>query len=74
MTPKEPARSPLSVGIAWSTRLTALGLEFCLPALGGYYLDRRWGTEPLLTLLGTVLGFAAGMIHLLRMTRAGSGE
>ena len=72
MTPKEPDRSPLSAGIAWSSRLTALGLEFALPPLAGYYLDDRWGTEPLLTLLGTGLGFAAGLFHLLRMTWAGT--
>jgi ATP synthase protein I len=57
----------MSAGIMWATRATALGLEFALPALGGYYLDRFWRTEPLLTILGTVLGFAAGMVHLLRI-------
>jgi F0F1-type ATP synthase assembly protein I len=56
----------------WATRATALGLEFALPTLGGYYLDRAWRTEPLCTLLGTVLGFVAGMVHLLRIAREGS--
>ncbi len=75
MTPQsDPSRSPLSAGIAWASRLTALGFEFVLPALGGYYLDRRWGTEPAATLVGTVLGFGVGMFHLLQMTRARPGS
>lgn len=63
----------MSLGFAWAYRATALGLEFALPALGGHYLDQWWGTEPLVTILGTVLGFTAGMVHLLRIARSGPG-
>jgi ATP synthase protein I len=57
----------------WASRATTLGLEFTLPALGGAYLDRRWGTEPLATVVGAILGFAVGMMHILRLTREGTG-
>lgn len=66
--PRNP--DPLSTGIAWAYRLTSVGLEFCLPALAGLILDRRWGSKPWATLAGAVLGFGLGMYHLLRMTAA----
>lgn len=51
-----------------------VGLEFALPALLGSVLDRRWGTLPLATVVGAVLGFAVGMMHILRIAREGSGS
>jgi F0F1-type ATP synthase assembly protein I len=60
------------MGLSWATRVTALGLEFVLPTLGGYYLDKQWGTQPLVTVLGSAAGFAAGMVHLLRIAKEGS--
>ena len=60
---------PLALGLEMAHRGITLGLAFALPALGGFFLDRRWGTRPALTLLGATLGFAAGMYHLLRISR-----
>jgi len=68
---QEPA-SPLSVGIAWAYRVTSLGLEFALPACAGYWIDQRFGSLPWGVMIGSVLGFAAGMTHLLRIARHGS--
>jgi ATP synthase protein I len=65
-------RTPLALGILWASRITSLGLEFSLPVVGGYYLDRWQGTSPLATLAGLVLGFAVGMVHLLQIARGGS--
>jgi hypothetical protein len=62
-------RSPLSVGVSWASRITSLGLEFSLPAVGGYYLDRHFGTAPVATLLGATLGFAIGIMHLVQIAR-----
>lgn len=56
----------------WASRVTSLGLEFSLPAVGGYYLDRWLQTSPAATLTGLVLGFAVGMVHVLRIAREGS--
>ncbi|MFO0957155.1 MAG: AtpZ/AtpI family protein [Isosphaeraceae bacterium] len=63
-------RDPLSAGFSWAYRLMSVGLEFCLPALLGVFLDRRWGSTPWATLVGAAFGFGLGMYHLLRMTQA----
>lgn len=68
--PDEP-RSNLSVGIGWASRVTTVGLEFVVPALLGVLLDRQLGTSPLALLTGAVLGFAIGMVHILRIAREG---
>jgi ATP synthase protein I len=65
-------RTPLSQGILWASRITSLGLEFSLPVVGGYYFDRWWNTSPAATLVGLVLGFATGMVHVLRIAREGT--
>ncbi|WP_435016043.1 hypothetical protein TA3x_003602 [Tundrisphaera sp. TA3] len=62
-------RSPLSVGIDWASRITTLGLEFSLPPVAGHVADRQLGTGPALLLLGMVLGFGVGMIHLVKIAR-----
>ena len=64
--------SPLALGMAWASRIMALGFEFALPALLGDYLDRRWSTRPVGLLVGMTLGFAVGMVHLLKIARDGS--
>ena len=51
----------------WAYRVSALGLEFSLPALAGYVVDRRWDTAPTATLLGAGLGFAMGLYHLIQI-------
>ncbi len=67
-------RSPLALGIEWASRIMALGFEFALPALAGNYLDKRLGSGPVGLLAGMVLGFAGGMIHLLRIARDASKD
>jgi ATP synthase protein I len=67
------SRSPLAEGLMWASRVTTLGLEFSLPVVGGHYLDRWQQTSPAATLTGLVLGFAVGMVHLLRIARGGTG-
>ena len=46
-----------------------LGAMVVLGALVGYYLDRRWGTSPWLTLAGTLLGTAAGFYEVVSVLR-----
>lgn len=67
---RSSSRSPLSIGMDWAARITTLGLEFAVPALGGVFLDRRWGTMPLATLIGSALGFTIGMMQLLKIAKA----
>ena len=63
---------------AWKAlgELSAVGLTLVVATMlglaGGYYLDRWLGTSPWLTLIGLVLGIAAGFVNLVRsVQRAG---
>ena len=71
MEPSE-SRSPVAIGVTWASRVTTLGLEFALPAWGGYWLDGKLRTAPWCVLLGAVLGFTVGLLHLLRIAKDGS--
>jgi F0F1-type ATP synthase assembly protein I len=64
-------RSPLAVAVQWASRITTVGLEFALPPLAGVYLDRYWSLRPLATVLGVLIGFAVGMVHILGIAREG---
>jgi len=66
---KSEDRSPTASAIEWSARLMTIGLEMALPAGGGYWLDLRIGTSPVFVIVGAVLGFGAGMSHLLQIAR-----
>jgi ATP synthase protein I len=65
-------RSPLSIGIGWASRITVLGFEFSLPPIAGYFVDRWLGSNPVGTLVGMVVGFLVGMMHILRIARDSS--
>lgn len=71
MDPSGPI-SPLSAGIGWAYRITSVSLEFVLPTVGGYYLDRSLGTSPTFTLAGAVLGLLVGFVHLIQLARQAS--
>jgi len=62
-------RSPLAVAMEWSARLMSIGLEIALPIAAGYWLDRRWHLSPVFVLLGSMLGFALGMLSLFQLAR-----
>jgi F0F1-type ATP synthase assembly protein I len=51
-------------------RYVGFGAELLVPlivgVIGGRWLDRRFGTEPWLLLVLTVLGAVAGMVNLIR--------
>ncbi len=59
-------------GSKWSTqlRLSTVGLTLAIAvgigAVGGLYLDEYLGTGPWLTILGVLLGSAAGFRQLFR--------
>jgi F0F1-type ATP synthase assembly protein I len=42
-----------------------------LPTLAGVYIDRQLGSSPAGVLVGAVVGFATGMVHLLQIARGG---
>lgn len=54
-------------------QLSTIGLAFVFALVlgfgGGYWLDLRLGTKPVLSLLGFVLGLAAGVLNVVRTMR-----
>jgi ATP synthase protein I len=52
-------------------QLSTVGLSFVLAIVmgfgGGYLLDQWLGTNPWFTLLGFVVGFAAGIVNVYRV-------
>jgi F0F1-type ATP synthase assembly protein I len=62
----------MSVGIAWASRISTLGLLFSLPALLGHYLDGKLGTAPAGLVIGMILGIGTGIMQLLKIAREAS--
>jgi len=57
------------MGVRLASSITTIGLEFSLPVVIGLVIDRHWHTTPGATLIGAVVGFLAGMIHILAVAR-----
>jgi len=53
--------------MTWASRVTSIAMEMALPPLLGSWLDRRWGTGYTLLIVGGVLGFILGIMHLVRL-------
>ena len=51
--------------MGYSFALAQVGIEMVLPTLVGYWIDSWLETTPWITIIAAVLGFAAGMIHLI---------
>ena len=72
---QQPTRGrSLAVGIGLGLTITTIGLEFALPALLGFGLDRWWSTSPWVTIFGAVLGFAIGHVAHARLATELSGS
>jgi hypothetical protein len=72
--PTSDDRPPIAVAMEWVARIAAVALEMVVPGLAGKWLDDRWKTEPLLTLIGFGLGMAGGIWHLLLMTASAKNK
>ena len=58
----------MALAMEWVAKITTVGLMMVLPAVGGQYLDSRWGTK-YWALIGMVTGVVAGMVSLWQITR-----
>jgi hypothetical protein len=65
----EDDRLPWAVAMQWVARLTTISLEMALPGLGGFWLDQWLGTRVVFLIVGVIVGFAAGMWHLVQLTK-----
>jgi F0F1-type ATP synthase assembly protein I len=57
-----------------ASRITTVALGFSMPALIGFGLDRWWGTTPVATITGAILGFPLGMYQTLRLADQAPGK
>ena len=62
-------RSRQAIAYQWASQIISVSLEMVVPGLVGYWLDQRWGTGIVLTLVGFFGGMVLGMLHLLQLTR-----
>jgi hypothetical protein len=53
--------------------VTTISLEMSLPGVLGFWLDERWGTGVLCTILGFAIGFSLGMFHLIKLAKSPPG-
>ena len=65
-------RSPLALAYGWAVRITSISLEMVVPGLIGLWIDRQLGTVLLFLVLGVIVGFTTGMLHLIRLAAAAS--
>jgi F0F1-type ATP synthase assembly protein I len=63
----EKDASCMAEAMRWVSRCTSISLMFCLPALGGMWLDSKVGTMPLFVIMGVFLGFGMGMWSLIQL-------
>jgi ATP synthase protein I len=49
---------------------TSLAITVLLGVLAGRWVDARWGTEPVFTLVGAVLGIGGGLYGFIRTVTA----
>jgi ATP synthase protein I len=70
VTDEHDERSPFSLAMEWTSRITTISLELVVPVLIGYWLDQRLGTRVLFLILGVMLGFATATLSLVRLARS----
>jgi len=51
-----------------------VSLEMAAPGLVGYWIDQRLGSRVVFTVLGTSVGMALGIWHLIRMSVRETGQ
>jgi hypothetical protein len=66
---KPESRSALSVGYYWCARVTTMGLEFVIPAMLGFGLDRWLKTSPWITVIGAFFGLGLFTSQVFRLAK-----
>jgi ATP synthase protein I len=68
------SRSAVALGFEWASRVSTVAVGFSLPAIIGFGIDRWSGSSPVATLLGVAIGFASGLVQILRLARNLPGQ
>ena len=72
--PRQDSEPPMAVAAYWVSRISSISLEMVLPVGLGYWLDRRWGTEPWLVSVGACLGMCLAMVSLVRLSQQANSK
>ena len=64
------SRTPAAEAMYWVSTVTTVGLVMAVPAGGGVWFDRLWGTSPWLVIPGALVGFAVAMRFLLQLANS----
>ncbi|MBC7821488.1 MAG: AtpZ/AtpI family protein [Planctomycetaceae bacterium] len=72
--PRQDSEPPMAVAAFWVSRISSISLEMVLPVGLGYWLDRRWGTEPWLVSVGACLGMFVAMVSLVRLSQQANSK
>ena len=64
---EKDSRSPYAIGYERSVLVSSIGMEMALPPIFGIWLDHKFGTVILFTILGAVLGMTTALIHLVQI-------
>lgn len=65
-------RPPIAAAMERVSQVTTIGGEMVVPAVAGYFLDKRWGTDPWLLIAGGVLGITLSIWHMYQLTVSAS--
>ena len=52
-----------------AAQITTIGLEMALPGFLGHWIDEKLGTGIVFLVLGVIVGFAVGMLHVVSLTK-----
>ncbi len=70
MTEPSDTRSAQALAYQWASRIISVSLEMVVPGLGGYWIDQRFGTVAVFTIIGFIGGMCLGMWHLLKIAKS----
>lgn len=59
------SEEPTPREMGYYAALAQTGLEMVLPAVAGHFIDGWLNTTPWITVIAAVVGFTAGLIHLI---------
>ena len=65
---RERYLSAMALAYEWASRIVALSVVLGLFSFGGYWLDLKLGTEPVLLMVFTGVGGVAALVILIRWT------